>query len=225
MNFERTPEQNAIVEAVSQLCSDFGPDYWAGLDQRHEISRGVSPGDGGRGLARHRHAGAVRRRGARHHRGGADHADRVGVRGGHVSGASAIHMTVFGLQPVVVFGIEAPAGELRPAAADRRAGEGLLRRDRARRGARHHPAQDPGGAQRDGGAIAWMAARSGSRRRRWPRACCCWRAPRRWRQVKPSPQGLTLFYTALDRTQRRGARDPQDGPARGRLEHAVHRRA
>ena len=37
MNFERTPEQNAIVDAVTQLCSDFGPEYWAGLDREHRF--------------------------------------------------------------------------------------------------------------------------------------------------------------------------------------------
>ena len=74
-------------------------------------------------------------------------------------------------------GAEAPL----PAAADRRRGEGLLRRHRARRRPRHHRAQDPGRA-RTATAMRSTGRRSGSPPRRWPTACCCSPAPRRSRR-------------------------------------------
>ncbi|MGO4326631.1 acyl-CoA dehydrogenase family protein [Cupriavidus sp. 2TAF22] len=103
MNFERTPEQRAIVEAVTQLCGDFGADYWSGLDEQgkfpeafHQamakagwlgIAMPESYGGAGLGITE---AALIMQ--------------AVSASGAGFSGASAIHMNVFGLNPVVVFG-------------------------------------------------------------------------------------------------------------------------
>ena len=107
--------------------------------------------------------------------------------------------------------------------------------DRAARTRRASPSPSPTpastrrrsrpGRRRDGDALRRQRPRrSGSRPRRSRTRCCCSRARRRSRQVKRRTDGLTLFYTDLDRTPCRGARDRQDGPPRGRLEHGLHRR-
>ncbi len=41
-------------------------------------------------------------------------------------------------------------------------------------------------------------------------------------QVKRKTDGLSLFFTDLDRVEDRAPSHPQDGAARGRFEHAVH---
>ncbi len=106
MNFERTPEQNAIVDAVTQLCADFGPDYWAELDREHrfpEAFHQAMAGAGWLGIAMPEQFGGAGL--------GITEAalimQAVSASGAGFSGASAIHMNVFGLNPVVVFGTPA----------------------------------------------------------------------------------------------------------------------
>ncbi|WP_020204839.1 acyl-CoA dehydrogenase family protein [Cupriavidus sp. WS] len=103
MNFERTPEQRAIVEAVTQLCGDFGADYWSALDEQGRFPEafhqamaragwlGIAMPEayGGAGLGITEAALIMQ---------------AVSRSGAGFSGASAIHMNVFGLNPVVVFG-------------------------------------------------------------------------------------------------------------------------
>ena len=122
----------------------------------------------------------------------------IAESGAGLSGASAVHMNIFGLHPVVVFGTEEQKRRmLPPLIAGKR--EGLLRGDRAQRRPQHHQAQDPRRARRRPLHLS-TARRSGSRPRRWPTRCCCWRAPRRSRMSRSRPTGLTLFYTDLDRS-------------------------
>ena len=71
----------------------------------------------------------------------------VAKSGAGFSGASAIHMNIFGLHPVVVFGTDEQKRAV-SAAADRRQGKDLLCGNRARCRARHDAAQDAGGARR-----------------------------------------------------------------------------
>ncbi|WP_420995315.1 acyl-CoA dehydrogenase family protein [Cupriavidus sp. 30B13] len=103
MNFERTPEQRAIVEAVAQLCSGFGAEYWSGLDEQGKFPEAFHQAmarAGWLGIAMpEAHGGAGL---------GITEAalimQAVSASGAGFSGASAIHMNVFGLNPVVVFG-------------------------------------------------------------------------------------------------------------------------
>ncbi|MCC2632431.1 MAG: acyl-CoA dehydrogenase [Ramlibacter sp.] len=105
MNFELTPEQESIREAVTSLCSNFPESYW-----RERDIDGVFPHDfyqamgkaGWLGLAIPEQYGGAGL--------GVQEAaimmQAVAESGACMSGASSIHINVFGLMPVVVFGNE-----------------------------------------------------------------------------------------------------------------------
>jgi acyl-CoA dehydrogenase len=103
MSFTLTEEQREIRAAVLRLCERFGDDYWLAKDNEggfpHEFHRtmaeagwlGVAmpPDYGGSGLGITEAAVLMQ---------------AVAESGAGFSGASAIHMNIFGLHPVVVFG-------------------------------------------------------------------------------------------------------------------------
>jgi acyl-CoA dehydrogenase len=100
-----TPQQQQIRDAVLELCARFGDDYWLKRDDDgefpHEFHRTMAEagwlgvampveyGGGGLGITE---AAIV--------------TQAVSESGAGFSGASAIHMNIFGLNPVVVFGTE-----------------------------------------------------------------------------------------------------------------------
>ena len=103
MDFSENELHGAIREGVRAVCKDFPDDYWADCDERHEFPwefyrlmaeggwLGVAIperyGGGGRGIAE---AAIVLREVAR--------------SGAAMNGCSALHLTIFGLNPVVLFG-------------------------------------------------------------------------------------------------------------------------
>jgi acyl-CoA dehydrogenase len=103
MEFSLTPEQERIRDAIAKLCERFGDDYWLRKDREggfpddfHQacardgwlgIAMPEAYGGAGLGIA----AAAVMMR-------------AIAESGAGFSGASAIHMNIFGLNPVVVFG-------------------------------------------------------------------------------------------------------------------------
>ena len=103
MSFALTPEQLEIREAVDRLCARFGEDYWLEKDAEgsfpHDFHRAMAEAGwlgiampeayGGSGL------GIIE---------AAILMQSVAQSGAGFSGASAIHMNIFGLHPVVVFG-------------------------------------------------------------------------------------------------------------------------
>ncbi len=114
------PEIELIVEGVRRVCADFDDDYWAACDAEHrfpwEFYRAMAEGGwvgiaiperyggGGRGVTE---AAVVLR--------------EVAASGAAMNGCSALHLTIFGLAPVVRFGSDrlketflprAAAGEL-----------------------------------------------------------------------------------------------------------------
>jgi acyl-CoA dehydrogenase len=103
MSFTLTEEQLEIRAAASQLCERFGDDYWLAKDNDggfpHEFHRAMAeagwlgiampPEYGGSGLGITEAAVLMQ---------------AVAESGAGFSGASAIHMNIFGLHPVVVFG-------------------------------------------------------------------------------------------------------------------------
>jgi acyl-CoA dehydrogenase len=103
MTFTLTQDQLEIRDAVARLCTRFGDDYWLKKDEEgefpHEFHRAMAEGGwlgiampeefGGSGL-RITEAAAVMQ--------------AVAQSGAGFSGASAVHMNIFGLNPVVVFG-------------------------------------------------------------------------------------------------------------------------
>src|SRR5262245_51341228 len=100
-----TPAQQEIREAVLRICAGFGDDYWLARDRDGEFPRdfhraladagwlGIAMPEayGGAGLGIAEAAVMMQ---------------AIAESGAAFSGASAVHMNIFGLNPVVVFGTE-----------------------------------------------------------------------------------------------------------------------
>ena len=103
MDFALSGDQQVIREAVESLCADFGDEYWL-----HKDREGGFPNDfhavmakaGWLGIAMPEEYGGAGL--------GISEAalmmETVSASGGGLSAASSIHMNVFGLHPVVVYG-------------------------------------------------------------------------------------------------------------------------
>jgi acyl-CoA dehydrogenase len=103
MDFSLDDDHVAIADAVDQVCTDFDDAYWAERDERHEfpwafysamaeggwlgVAIPEAYGGGGRGIAE---CAIV--------------LNRVAASGAAMNGSSALHLTMFGLNPVVKFG-------------------------------------------------------------------------------------------------------------------------
>jgi len=103
MNFQFTPEQLQIQDAIEKLCKPFDADYWLKKDQSGDfpfdfhkaladagwlgIAMPTEYGGAGLGITE---ATIMMR--------------TISGSGAGLSGASAVHMNIFGLHPVVVFG-------------------------------------------------------------------------------------------------------------------------
>jgi acyl-CoA dehydrogenase len=100
-----TPEQHAIRGAISKLCARFDLDYWAERDREggfpHDFHAALAR-DGWLGIAMPREYGGAGL--------GITEAaimmQAVAESGAGMSGASAVHMNIFSLNPVVVFGTD-----------------------------------------------------------------------------------------------------------------------
>jgi acyl-CoA dehydrogenase len=103
MDFSFTPEQEQIREAIGRLCAPFDAEYWL----RREREGGF-PDDFHRALADSGWLGIA----MPEEHGGAGLGiteaalmmQTISASGAGLSGASAVHLNIFGLQPVVVFG-------------------------------------------------------------------------------------------------------------------------
>ena len=113
MDFGFTPEQDAIREAIGKICAQFGDDYWLKKDKEGgfptELHQALAR-DGWRGIAMpESHGGAGL---------GITEAaimmQTIAESGAGFSGASAIHMNIFGLNPVVVFGTDDQKNRMLP---------------------------------------------------------------------------------------------------------------
>jgi acyl-CoA dehydrogenase len=105
MDFTPDEDHEAIADAVRRVCTGFDDDYWAACDAEHRfpwdfyrrmaeggwlgVAIPEAYGGGGRGIAE---AAIVLREVAR--------------SGAAMNGCSALHLTIFGLNPVVRFGSE-----------------------------------------------------------------------------------------------------------------------
>lgn len=103
MNFQFTPEQLQIQDAIEKLCKPFDADYWLKKDQSGDfpfdfhqtladagwLGIAMPQEYGGAGLGITEAALIMR---------------TISGSGAGLSGASAVHMNIFGLHPVVVFG-------------------------------------------------------------------------------------------------------------------------
>jgi acyl-CoA dehydrogenase len=105
MDFSFTPEQESIREAIAKICQQFGDDYWFRKDHEGgfpiELHQALASAGwlgiampeayGGSGLGITEAAIMMQ---------------TIATSGAGFSGASAVHMNIFGLNPVVVFGTE-----------------------------------------------------------------------------------------------------------------------
>ncbi len=105
MDFTFTPEQEAIRDSVAKICARFGDDYWLRKDREggfpHDFHAALAeagwlgiampPEYGGAGLGVTEAALMMR---------------TIAESGAGLSGASAVHMNIFGVNPVVVFGTD-----------------------------------------------------------------------------------------------------------------------
>ena len=105
MDFSLSPEQHHIREAIEKLCDPFDADYWLRRDREggypHDFHRALAD-SGWLGIAMpEAHGGAGL---------GISEAaimmQAIAESGAGLSGASAIHMNIFGLHPAVVFGTQ-----------------------------------------------------------------------------------------------------------------------
>jgi acyl-CoA dehydrogenase len=103
MNFAISPDQQQIQEAIERICAPFDADYWLRKDREggfpHDFHRALADSGwlgiampqayGGAGLGISEAAWMMH---------------TIAATGAGFSGASAVHMNIFGLHPVVVFG-------------------------------------------------------------------------------------------------------------------------
>ena len=105
MDFALTDEQQLIREAVGKLCADFPDTYWAAKDKAHEfpwdfydamaqagwlgIAIPEAYGGSGRGITE---ASLV--------------LEEVAASGAAMNGATPLHLSIFGMHPVVKYGSE-----------------------------------------------------------------------------------------------------------------------
>ena len=103
MDFSFSAEQQAIRSAIERICARFGDDYWLAKDKAggfpHDFHRAFAD-DGWLGICIPQEYGGAGL--------GVTEAaimmQAIAESGAGMSGASALHMNIFGLNPVVVFG-------------------------------------------------------------------------------------------------------------------------
>ena len=103
MNFDLSDDQQQIVQAIERLCAPFDADYWRARDQAgefpHDFHRALAEA-GWLGLAMPTEYGGaglgITEAALMMH--------TISASGAGLSGASAVHMNIFGLHPVVVNG-------------------------------------------------------------------------------------------------------------------------
>src|SRR5688572_32237864 len=113
MDFSLTPDQQTIRAAIEKICARFGDDYWLAKDKAggfpHDFHAAFAK-DGWLGIAMPEEFGGAGL--------GITEAavmmQAVAESGAGFSGASAIHMNIFGLNPVVVFGDEKQKARMLP---------------------------------------------------------------------------------------------------------------
>jgi len=120
VDFALTEEQLRIREAIGKLCARFGDDYWLERDRASEKSEkaGGFPADFHQALARDGWLGVA----MPEEFGGAGLGiaeaavmmQAIAESGAGFSGASAVHMNIFGLNPVVVFGTKEQKSRMLP---------------------------------------------------------------------------------------------------------------
>jgi acyl-CoA dehydrogenase len=195
MGLSLTPSQQEIREAILKVCARFADDYWLARDTDgsfpHEFHKALAEAGwlgiampeayGGSGLGITEAAVMMQ---------------AVAESGAALSGASAVHMNIFGLNPVVVFGTEEQkrrflppliAGTEKACFAVTEPNTGLDTTKLQTRAVRH------GNGYAVHGQKIWISTAQVAERvlllaRTTP-----------VEEIKNRTEGLSLFYTALDR--------------------------
>jgi acyl-CoA dehydrogenase len=113
MDFAFTPEQDALRETIARICAGFGDEYWLQRDRDGAFPREFCAAlakDGWLGICMPEEYGGA-------DLGIAEAAimmQAIAQSGAGMTGASAVHMNIFGLNPVVVFGTEAQKRRMLP---------------------------------------------------------------------------------------------------------------
>ncbi len=198
MNFSLDEDQRSLVAAIERLCEDFPAEYWRDHDERavfpHEFHRAVADSgwlgiampeaQGGAGLGITEAALMMR---------------AISASGAGMSGASAVHMNIFGLNPVVVFGTEEQRQRFLPPliAGTEKACFAVTEPDAGLDTTRlkTQAVRQPNGSYLLHGRKIWISTAQVADKmliltRTTPLD-----------QVKKPTQGLTLFYTPLDRSR------------------------
>jgi acyl-CoA dehydrogenase len=197
VDFVLTPEQEAVRDAVARICQQFGDEYW--LQRDHDGGfptelHGALARDGWLGICMPEEYGGAGL--------GITEAaimmQTISESGAGMTGASAVHMNIFGLNPVVVFGTDEQkrrmlppliAGKERACFAVTEPNTGLdttqLKTRAERRGDRYIV----------NGQKVWISTAQVAEKvlilaRTTP-----------LEDVRRRTEGLSLFYTTLDRTR------------------------
>ncbi len=116
MDFAVDPDHQDIVDAVDRVCRDFDDEYWSRCDRDHEFPwdfyRAMAEG-GWVGIAIPEEFGG----GGRGITEAALVLNRIAASGAAMNGSTAVHLTMFGLNPVVKFGNDRLKQEFLPRAA------------------------------------------------------------------------------------------------------------
>ena len=194
--FKVTDEQRAIRDAIQKLCEKFDDDYWYKTDQSGEFPNDFVDAvarDGWLGIAMPERFGGAGL--------GITEAcvmlQTVTESGAGFSGASAIHLNIFGLNPVVVFGSNEQQERMLPPLirGEQKACFGVTEPD----------------AGLDTTSLQTMAVRDGDSyvvngRKMW--TSCAQQADKILLLARTAPKGaspkktdgISLFYTDFDRT-------------------------
>ncbi len=186
MDFALSPEQERIREAIAKLCERFGDDYWLAHDRDGEFPADFHQAcarDGWLGIAMPEAYGGAGL--------GISEAavmmQAIAESGAGFSGCSAVHMNIFGLNPVVVFGTEEQkrrwlppliAGRERACFAVTEPNTGLDTRNLKTRAEKHAD------AYRVSGQKVWISSAQ---------------VAEKVLLLARAEAGLTLFYADLDR--------------------------
>jgi acyl-CoA dehydrogenase len=198
MNFSLNEDQRALVAAIERLCEDFPAEYWRERDDRaefpHAFHRAVADSgwlgiampeaQGGAGLGITEAALMMR---------------AISASGAGMSGASAVHMNIFGLNPVVVFGSEEQRQRFLPPliAGTEKACFAVTEPDAGldTTSLKTQAVRQPHGSYLLHGRKIWISTAQVA-----DRMLILTRTTPLDQVTKPT-RGLTLFYTALDRTK------------------------
>jgi acyl-CoA dehydrogenase len=195
MEFELSRDQLAVREAVEKICAGFPDDYWLERDRDggfpHDFHRAFAQ-DGWLGICMPDEYGGS----ALGITEAAIMMQAVSESGAGQSGASAIHMNIFGLNPVVVFGTKAQKDRFLPPliAGDEKACFAVTEPDAGLNTTKLKTRADlKGDHYVVSGAKVWISTAQVAEKmlllaRTTPID-----------EVKKPTQGLSLFYTDLDR--------------------------